>query len=96
MTSYNSGYLALPNLTYLSADYIDLNGSINIQLRKSMNRIAIFEINPRFSSTVFMRSLVDFNDLLWSLEIGNPTEDYSEEKNFGVKFKIIKTADRIK
>jgi len=86
----------IKNICVRIAGELDLNGSINIQLRKSMNRIAIFEINPRFSSTVFMRSLVDFNDLLWSLGIGNPTKDYSEEKNFGAKFKIIKTADRIK
>jgi carbamoyl-phosphate synthase large subunit len=87
--------IAIKNICVRIADELDLNGSINIQLRKSLNRIAIFEINPRFSSTVFMRSLVNFNDLLWSLGIGNPTKDYSEEKNYGVKFKIIKTADRI-
>ena len=78
------------------ADELDLTGSINIQLRKSKDRIAVFEINPRFSSTVFMRSLVNFNDVLWSLEIGNPAKEYFEEMHFGAKFKVIKTANRIK
>jgi carbamoylphosphate synthase large subunit len=27
----------------------------------------IFEINPRFSSTVFIRSELGFNDVAWSL-----------------------------
>ena len=86
---------AIKNICVSVADELNLNGSINIQLRKSLNKISIFEINPRFSSTIFMRSLVDFNDLLWSLGIGNPIKDYSEEKSIGAKFKTIKTADRI-
>jgi carbamoyl-phosphate synthase large subunit len=28
----------------------------------------IFEINPRFSSTVLMRNYLGFTDLLWSIE----------------------------
>ena len=28
----------------------------------------IFEINPRFSSTVLMRNYLGFTDLLWSLQ----------------------------
>ena len=78
------------------ADELNLIGSINIQLRKSKNRIAIFEINPRFSSTVFMRSLVNFNDVLWSLGIGNPAKEYLEEMHFGAKFKLVKTANRLR
>jgi carbamoyl-phosphate synthase large subunit len=87
---------AIKNICVRIADELDLTGSINIQLRKSKDRIAVFEINPRFSSTVFMRSLVNFNDLLWSLEIGNPAEEYFEEMHFGAKFKVVKTANRIK
>ena len=87
---------AIKNICVRIADELDLTGSINIQLRKSKDRIAVFEINPRFSSTVFMRSLVNFNDLLWSLEIGNPAKEYFEEMHFGAKFKVVKTANRIK
>lgn len=86
----------IKNICVRIADELNLNGSINIQLRKSKDRIAIFEINPRFSSTVFMRSLVNFNDVLWSLEIGNPAKEYFEEMHFGAKFKVVKTANRLK
>lgn len=47
---------------------VDLDGSINVQLRKHEGEYYIFEINPRFSSTVHIRSKLGFNDVLWSLE----------------------------
>tara|TARA_R100001369_G_scaffold92156_2_gene135768 strand:+ start:221 stop:1171 length:951 start_codon:yes stop_codon:yes gene_type:complete len=47
---------------------IDLVGSINVQLRLSESLPMIFEINPRFSSTVLFRHLFGFEDLIWSLE----------------------------
>lgn len=51
------------------AESLDLFGSINIQLRLVQGLgPMVFEINPRFSSTVGMRSLVGFKDLVWSIE----------------------------
>lgn len=50
------------------AKAVDLDGSINVQLRKHEGEYYIFEINPRFSSTVHIRSKLGFNDVLWSLE----------------------------
>jgi carbamoyl-phosphate synthase large subunit len=50
------------------ATLLDLVGSINIQLRIVNEIPYIFEINPRFSSTVRFRHLLGFQDLLWSLE----------------------------
>jgi carbamoyl-phosphate synthase large subunit len=47
---------------------LKLRGSINIQLRLSESGPMIFEINPRFSSTVVFRHHVGFADLLWSLQ----------------------------
>ncbi|MGF1555120.1 ATP-grasp domain-containing protein [Paucihalobacter sp.] len=47
---------------------LDLVGSINVQLRISENSPKIFEINPRFSSTVLFRHLFGFEDLIWSIE----------------------------
>ncbi|MGB0933369.1 MAG: ATP-grasp domain-containing protein [Lishizhenia sp.] len=47
---------------------LDLVGSINVQLRIQDNSPKIFEINPRFSSTVFYRHLFGFEDLIWSIE----------------------------
>lgn len=56
------------------AKKIDLNGSINVQLRKFNGKAYIFEINPRFSSTVHIRSQLGFKDLLWSID---SKSDYS-------------------
>ncbi|HFD32307.1 MAG TPA: ATP-grasp domain-containing protein [Gammaproteobacteria bacterium] len=39
----------------------------NIQLRVTDKGPVIFDINPRFSSTVFFRHLLGFQDLLWSI-----------------------------
>lgn len=48
---------------------LDLVGSINVQLRITEEHTPkIFEINPRFSSTVLYRHLFGFEDLLWSIE----------------------------
>ena len=47
---------------------LNLIGSINVQLRMHQNRPVIFEINPRFSSTVLFRHLFGFEDLIWSIE----------------------------
>jgi carbamoyl-phosphate synthase large subunit len=47
---------------------LNLVGSINVQLRMHQNRPIIFEINPRFSSTVLFRHMFGFKDLIWSIE----------------------------
>ena len=46
----------------------DLEGSINVQLRIAENSPKIFEINPRFSSTVLFRHLLGFIDVIWSIQ----------------------------
>jgi carbamoyl-phosphate synthase large subunit len=50
------------------AEKINLNGSINIQLKIFKNKISIFEINPRLSSTVMMRHMLGFKDFIWWVE----------------------------
>lgn len=50
------------------AEELKLTGSINIQLIKTKFGPRIFEINPRFSSTVLMRDKVYFQDLKWSIQ----------------------------
>lgn len=49
------------------ANLLNLNGSINIQLRMTPKGPRIFEINPRFSSTVYFRHLLGFKDVIWSI-----------------------------
>jgi carbamoyl-phosphate synthase large subunit len=50
------------------AEALHLRGSINVQLRITENGPRIFEINPRFSSTVLMRHQMGFCDLVWSIQ----------------------------
>lgn len=49
-------------------DKLELEGAINIQLRLTQKGPVVFEINPRFSSTVLFRDLLGFKDLIWSIE----------------------------
>ena len=47
------------------AKTINLKGCINVQLKYRKNRYVIFEINPRISSTVLMRDMLNFKDCVW-------------------------------
>ena len=47
---------------------LELQGSINVQLRLREGEPCVFEINPRFSSTVRFRHKLGFADVLWSLQ----------------------------
>lgn len=58
----------IENLCKEIAQAFTLNGSLNIQLRMTSKGPMIFEINPRFSSTVYMRHLLGYQDLLWSIK----------------------------
>ena len=66
---------------------LNLVGSINVQLRITNHLPKIFEINPRFSSTVLFRHLFGFKDLEWSIKdlFGIALESYSPPK-VGSKF----------
>jgi carbamoyl-phosphate synthase large subunit len=50
------------------ATNLGLRGSMNIQLRITAQGPRVFEINPRFSSTVMMRHQIGFDDVLWALD----------------------------
>ncbi len=47
---------------------LDLRGSMNIQMRLTEKGPRVFEINPRFSSTVLMRHRLGYSDLLWAID----------------------------
>ncbi|AWW73149.1 carbamoyl-phosphate synthase large subunit [Erythrobacter sp. KY5] len=49
------------------AETLDLDGAINVQLRMDGGNPTIFEINPRFSSTVGFRHRLGFQDCVWSI-----------------------------
>jgi len=60
----------LPEISQLLeelAEKLSLVGSINVQLRLTPKGPRIFEINPRFSSTVLFRHLLGFEDVVWSI-----------------------------
>lgn len=69
------------------AEKLNLAGSINVQLRLRKNMPYIFEINPRFSSTILFRHLMGFKDLIWSIEnsLKKGISPYSEV-NDGAEF----------
>ena len=58
---------SIDNMIYNLSKEIDFYGSINIQLRLTEKGPTIFEINPRFSSTVFFRHKLGFEDVKWSI-----------------------------
>ena len=51
------------------AEALMLDGSINIQLRMTKRGPVVFEINPRFSSTVVFRNLMGFRDVIWAISV---------------------------
>ena len=57
----------IDQLCFKIAAALELNGSINVQLRLTSDEPIVFEINPRFSSTVGFRHRLGFEDLIWSI-----------------------------
>ena len=50
------------------AHRLDLRGAMNVQLRLTGSGPRVFEINPRYSSTVLMRHEVGFTDVIWAFD----------------------------
>ena len=78
---------SINNLLVSIANLLNLKGSINIQLRIVNDIPYIFEINPRFSSTVRFRDMFGFRDVLWVLQdnLKQKISDY-HKPNAGAKF----------
>ncbi len=51
------------------ARQLAFQGSINVQFRRIDRGCVPFEINPRFSSTVYFRHRFGFKDVLWCLDL---------------------------
>ncbi|PZX92492.1 ATP-dependent carboxylate-amine ligase [Flavobacterium aquariorum] len=69
----------IDNLLFKIAEKLSLVGSINVQLRLTSKGPVVFEINPRFSSTIRFRHLFGFKDMEWSIEdkLNIPISNYS-------------------
>lgn len=78
---------AINSLLTKIADGLNLVGSINVQLRLNNKGPIVFEINPRFSSTVLFRHMFGFEDLIWSLNdlVNMPLPEYNPD-SVGKKF----------
>jgi carbamoyl-phosphate synthase large subunit len=77
----------IENLLLKIAEDIKFHGSINIQLRLTEKGPIIFEINPRFSSTVVFRHKLGFEDVKWAILdlFGEKDEMVVKEENLGKK-----------
>jgi carbamoyl-phosphate synthase large subunit len=51
------------------AEALEFIGSLNVQFKVTESGPIPFEINPRFSSTVYFRHLFGFKDVKWSLDL---------------------------
>jgi len=69
------------------ASALDVKGAVNFQLRLTNSGPFLFEINPRFSSTVMFRHKLGFTDLIWAIEekLGLPISSYIAPQ-YGIKF----------
>jgi carbamoyl-phosphate synthase large subunit len=63
---------------------------INVQLRLRDEIPYIFEINPRFSSTVMMRHKIGFEDFIWTLDscMGRPVDAYKQPQEGIMIFRV--------
>lgn len=59
---------ATSRMCQVIAQGLNLRGSMNVQLRLTDQGPRVFEINPRFSSTVLMRHRIGFSDVLWAID----------------------------
>ena len=60
---------AIVQLAERVARSIGVIGTLNLQMRKTSKGYFIFEINPRFSSTVYFRHYFGFRDVQWWLNV---------------------------
>ncbi len=65
-----------------AAQAFDLEGYINIQLRKKDGKYYIFEINPRISGTVRFRHMLGYTDVWWWLDLLDGMEVASYQNRY--------------
>jgi len=69
---------------------INLNGCLNVQFKIINNRIKIFDINPRLSSSVRMRDMIGFHDCIWWIK-NKLNINFATKIKIKNKLKIIKS-----
>ena len=80
--------IEIDNLCATIANALNLVGSINVQLRVTNKGPMVFEINPRFSSTVVFRHKFGFEDVIWSIneKLFGTIPSYKRLYKVGTKF----------
>jgi carbamoyl-phosphate synthase large subunit len=72
------------------ATSVSLKGSLNIQCRKTDSGFVPFEINPRFSSTVYVRHYFGFQDVKWWVDLQEgKTIEYKPRFKSGICVRTI-------
>ncbi len=64
------------------ADYMELRGYINIQLRKHEHKNYIFEINARISGSVYFQYMLGHNIVIWWLDLLDGKADHVYENKY--------------
>lgn len=78
------------------ADRLQFTGSINVQLRLTERGPVVFEINPRFSSTVVFRHRLGFRDVEWAiLDRFGEFEDFGFDQTQVVGKRIFRSDDEL-
>jgi carbamoyl-phosphate synthase large subunit len=81
---------AMHELSEKIATAVHLEGCINIQSRLVGNTFVPFEINPRLSSTVFIRKQFGFDDAVWWLDLlRGKTHQYEQRYRSGKVIRCV-------
>jgi len=88
-----AGDEAIKDLMIRIAKAASLKGVINVQMRKTARGYVPFEINPRLSSTVYVRHRFGFCDLKWWIDYreGRSIEYYQKYKK-GIAIRVLDEA----
>ena len=73
----------MENMCKHIASAVNLSGSINIQFRLDEGKPSVFEINGRLSSSVYMRHLLGFEDVNWSLGLTDSFSPFNSKQHVG-------------
>ena len=84
---------AIKDLMIRIAKAASLKGTINVQMRKTARGYVLFEINPRLSSTVYVRHRFGFCDLKWWIDYreGRLIE-YHQKYKKGIAIRVLDEA----
>lgn len=84
----------IKHLLNIFQENINSNFFLNVQLRMKDHQPYVFEVNPRFSSTIMMRHKIGFQDFMWTINKYN-NKPIGEWKGPLVGTKIFRISDEL-